>query len=108
MSTQLKSSNNDFTVQIAEINALDLVKNTFTEIPNHVATYGIDLEELVMISDMLLPEKRAEIRVLEGACEINNIACTAGDFLDAVNLASVSLRTRFEQTARVYIQYIQI
>lgn len=108
MSTQLKSSNNDFTIQIAELNALDLVKNTFTEIPNHVATYGIDLEELVMISDMLLPEKRAEIRVLDGTCEINNISCTAGDFLDAKDLASVSLRTRFDQTAKVHIQYIQI
>jgi hypothetical protein len=108
MSTQIKSSNNDFSASLADFDSLNFEKNTFSEMPEQVATFGIDLEELNMKSDMLLPNRRAEIKVLQGVCEINGIACTAGDLLHAVELASVSLRTRFEQSAKVIIQYIKI
>lgn len=76
--------------------------NTFSEDSN------LHLDELTLQSDMLLPNQKAVIKVLSGSCDINAIQVNSGDLVQVLEIASVAIRTRFQETVDLNIQYIAI
>jgi len=77
-------------------------KNTFSEESTH------QFEQLTVKSDMLLPDQKAIIKVLSGTGDVNSVQVKEGDLVEVSNVASVAIRTRFQETLDLHIQYIAV